>query len=365
MQRPLGLFLIALLLRVGWFVWLPATDPPDTAIYLESGRTLAESGLMSSPLYMPLYPIFLHLFGSATVPVQLGLSAATVCLVYALAKHLWSNANAALFAGWLCAIHPMLIYYANLRLTETLYIFLLVAGLLLLCQRQVLFGCTVLVASNLVRPSLDLVLPLIVGLVAYGWRRSTADVARALPVYALVYVSLMTPWWAHNYSLHGQFVRLNLADGVTAILENNEAFRRGEPDATWSAFEAIDDPVAKNEAMKRAALSYIVANPSVWVVGCFDRLRRFMLPWPNGGVPIAGKLVSASIILTLFLAAGIGLWRARRGILRFAPIAVPMIFVSAIHVATHANERYRLPIDPILCVVAGGAVLRPKASHKV
>ena len=37
----------------------------------------------------------------------------------------------------------------------------------------------------------------------------------------LVYVALMTPWWAYNYARYGQFVRLNLAGGIVLYTGNN------------------------------------------------------------------------------------------------------------------------------------------------
>ena len=76
---------------------------------------------MSSFLYMPLYPVAIHLLGiSGIVWLLILLSTITVYLV---ALAIWNDRNAALLAAGACAVHPVLIYYANAPLTETSFSF--------------------------------------------------------------------------------------------------------------------------------------------------------------------------------------------------------------------------------------------------
>jgi hypothetical protein len=99
-----------------------------------------------------------------------------------------------------------------------------------------------LVLGILVRPTLDLLAPLLVAL--FGWieaRQSTpprvaATVLRRIAIYGLLYVLLMAPWWWHNAHKYGRFVRLNLGDGIVLRMEHNPIFVR---EGFWHQFDFV------------------------------------------------------------------------------------------------------------------------------
>src|SRR3979411_282601 len=134
-----AILLVAFLLRTAWHLTCrQAAATPDTALYIETGSALFATGKMSSFLYMPLYPVAIHLLGgSAIVWLQILLSSWTVYLVYLVALAIWNDRNAALVAAGACAIHPVLINYANAPLTETPFSFLVMLGLLLLYRNKI------------------------------------------------------------------------------------------------------------------------------------------------------------------------------------------------------------------------------------
>ena len=80
----------------------------------------------------PLYPAFIYIiykiFGpnnyNAVRLLQLFLSLASGCLVYSLAKKIFREEKAALFACILFLFYPSLVLFNYLILTETLFIFL-------------------------------------------------------------------------------------------------------------------------------------------------------------------------------------------------------------------------------------------------
>lgn len=354
-----AMVIVGACLRLLWHYLGPASDTPDTAVLIASGDSLFATGQMSSTLYMPLYPIVLHLFGYwGTIWLQLLLSAATVLLVYRLALNVWRDHTAALVSAALCAVHPVLVYYANLHLNETIFIFLLLLGLHLLYRTKIFAASIVLVLANLVRPSLDVILPLIVVASVYAAAKSPplSRVAKDVAIYLMVYVALMTPWWLHNYVLYGQFVRLNLAGGITAILENNKKFEVSKfdwsVDPPWVAFGAIPDPVARDEAMKRAAIDYVWHHPLAWLLNSVDRFVRFITPWPSPTASLIQKVICAAAIIPFLLGAIASLAMLRTRWRKMIPILLPIVFLTALHVATHSSMRYRLPIDPLLIVLA-------------
>jgi len=356
-----AILLVALLLRAAWHLHFGTADPtPDTAVYIETGSALFATGKMSSFLYMPLYPVAIHLLGlSGIVWLQILLSTWTVHLVYRVALAVWNDRNAALVAAGACAIHPVLIYYANAPLTETSFSFLVMLGLLLLYGNKIAVAALVFVLANLTRPTLDLVYPLMFAASALAAEPPLMMLAaRRVAIYLAIYVALMSPWWLHNYGLYGKFVRLDLAGGITAILENSKSFEQHGFDWTvdppWVQFASIADPVERDHAMITAGIRYIFENPGPWLRGVVDRFLRFFTPWPAPTTPVWQKWIISVLTLPIFACAFLSLIFNFRNWRRLLPVVLPVAFVIAAHLATHANIRYRLPIDPLLAVIGAG-----------
>ena len=360
-----AILLVAFLLRVAWHLHFGTADAtPDTAIYIETGSALFATGKMSSFLYMPLYPVAIHLLGmSGIVWLQILLSTWAVHLVYLVALAIWNDRNAALVAAGACAVHPVLVYYANAPLTETSFSFLVMLGLLLLYRNKVALAALVFVLANLTRPTLDLVYPLIFAASALAAEPPLMMLAaKRVAIYLAVYVALMCPWWLHNYALYGKFVRLDLAGGITAILENSKSFEAHGFDWTvdppWEAYGSIADPVERDHAMMTAGIRYIFENPGPWLRGAADRFLRFFTPWPAPVTPVWQKWIISVLTLPIFVCAFLSLVFNFRNWRRLLPVVLPVAFVIAAHLATHANIRYRLPIDPLLAVIGAGFLPR-------
>jgi 4-amino-4-deoxy-L-arabinose transferase-like glycosyltransferase len=366
------LLLIAAGARIALYTFWPNVASPDSAVYIASGNSLFSSGQMSTTVYMPLYPILIHLAGyDGVIWIQIALSVATILLAYWLAITIWKDKGAGLIAALFCAIHPILMYYAIDRLTETLTAFLLILGLVLLYRRQILLASIVLVLLDLTRPTFDYVLPLLVIAATFATESPPrfVTITRRLAIFVATYVVLMSPWWFHNYKMYGQFVRLDLADGVTSILENSGSYERHGLDWSveqpWAPFGGIVDPVSQNDAMRRAAISYIWNNPTRWLQTSLDRLRRFFTPWPSGLTERTTQRVSegaieaitAAVTVPFLGAALVSLLFLRRRWRLMLPLLIPIAFLTAVHAATHALMRYRIPIDPLLIVLASGPLV--------
>ncbi|MCH7720224.1 MAG: glycosyltransferase family 39 protein, partial [Planctomycetes bacterium] len=138
---------------------------------------------------------------------QIFLGVATVAFVYEIGRRLFNSAVGLLAAAWL-AVFPNLIFHTAAFLTETLFMFIVMAALLVLLAddwrerppslaRLAAFG-VLLAASALVRPISLLFLPLVpvVWLVArFGWRRALLDTGVVL-IFA---VAVIAPWSIRNF----------------------------------------------------------------------------------------------------------------------------------------------------------------------
>ncbi len=141
---PVVLFFLAIIPR--WFMALPmffgdATFPQgDDVDYYRLAISFLETGALSNGHWlayrMPLFPLFLSgiylIFGRApqnAYPVMVILAALIPVLTYFLGLNVF-NLKVGLLAGVICALDMHLIYYSDFLLTEPLYVFLVLAGMI-------------------------------------------------------------------------------------------------------------------------------------------------------------------------------------------------------------------------------------------
>lgn len=370
----LGISGLAVALRLGYGLRQTPYDWPDSLVYLDAGLSLLRHGrivsdLATSHFVMPLYPLMLAVLGWDGITYwQAALSACLALVAYRLAYEVFDSRAAARWAAALVALEPLGIFYANQRLTETPFTFVLLLALLALYRGRYGWGSVLLVLSILMRPTLDLLAPLLIavaGMVNDG-RLSLRRTMRRLAIYAVVYATLMAPWWWHNYERYGRFIRLNLGDGVALHVENNPIFVAHGFDwdrlrPVLQEFDGIADPVRRNALHREAAYAFIREDPLRYLVMSLHRLGRFWSPVANHGEPFPfapklGVLVFAMTPL-LLIAAALCVARAKLGQLaRMLPLILVVAYLTTIHALVHAVVRYRVPLMPIVAVLAAGAI---------
>lgn len=367
-------FLLALAARGAYALAQAPVDWPDSHTYFASGLALLALGRVESDLVMPLYPALIALAGWDGVRlVQVVASSALVFVVYGLVRSLGAGRLDARLGALLIAVEPASVFYANQRLTESVFAVLLAAGLLALYRARPALGALLLVTGLLVRPTLDLLLPLLVVVAALLVARradgTRPPVGRWLAIYVLVYVVLMAPWWAHNHAKYGRFVRLNLGDGQVARIEQNPVFVAHGFDwprlrAVQQEFRHVADPVARNAAYRDAARDFALADPVRYAELAWRRLGRFWSPVIDQGSPFTSRRVRwPTFAFTLLLYVGALGWLSTGGDLRrrwaaASPILMVAAYLTLVHVALHAFVRYRFPLTPLLCALAAPGLVQ-------
>lgn len=291
---------LGLAVRLAALLLLPDQKFPDAEAYLTAGRDLFETGTMRVHRYMPLYPIWTYITGGGwTLKVaDIGLAVATIWIVHQLAIDIFRQQRVALLAAFVAALYPHFVFYSVSGLTETAFLFLLSLSFLLLFRKRWLGASVFAVLSILVRPTLDLVMPILICVFVVAVHRGNwRSVALRLMQYAAVYLALMSPWWAHQYVKYDRFVRLNLGDGIVWFAGNHPGNSSGggvERDeaagglakpsdfdaAAVARFAPIADEYEQNEAMKRAAFEYIRENPGRFIEMAGVKFVRFWRLWP-------------------------------------------------------------------------------------
>ncbi len=339
--------------------------------------------------------------------VQVVLSTLSVALVYALGRA-WFGARAGLAAAWLAALYPNLIAFSHYLWSETLFVFWLLLALVALTRSReeppgvgdAVLGGVALGLGALTRGTLFLFLPVLAAWLVWAhrrrWRLALGRAALAVAVATL----LIVPWSVRNTALHGGFVWIDTNAPYNLWRGNGpDTFaHRNDPSTARYRWPLSGIPIAPvdnrtgrrlvDEARRAlgtdtptdleiighardAAWASIRSDPATFLRRVPIRLVDLWNPssflvrhvgvGAYGAVPagLAALLVWAAILsyLVVVALAAAGAWLARRRpetwlVLGFAAT------VSGISAVAFGLTRFRLPVVPLLMVLAGLALAR-------
>lgn len=356
---------VAAVLRVVVAVMLPDQSAllVDAESYRDLARGLIENGVISGDFFqMPLYPAMIALssFGWGQLAIDIVLSVVAVWLVFAIAIELFADRVAALLAAAAAACYPPLIFFAVVGLSETLFIAALLAAFLYWYRGQFAVAAVFAVLAILTRPIFDALAPVMIIVFALAVHRlSVLQTLKHLAVYAAIYCVMLLPWWFNNYRVFGSFVRLTPNLGWVLYAGNNPLNTSGGGnmgvDYDLSAFAKISDPLARDRALRDAALDYISRDPVKFVKMAGLKFVRMWRLWPanEGYASFRVILVSVLSFVPTLILAGFGLFAARARLLRLSPVLLFALGLTAINMVLVGTIRYRLPIEPFLLILAG------------
>jgi hypothetical protein len=394
-----------LVLRVVALVQLHATPfggvlVVDHAYYLDWARAIARGAIVGGdvfemdPGYAYVLAILLRLAGESLVPMRLlSVLAGTATVVVAgfIAWHTFELEEAArrrvaLFAAWLCAVCPVLVYY-DVQVSKTSFAILGLAALVLLAQRARLNPRPVLVAavgfvfslSTIFRANALALAPLLAVQVAWRFPLKAAAVrlfllaAGAAPVFGLAL--------AHNVAAGGQFVLLTAEGGEVFYLGTLKEghgeylrlpFVRPHP---WKEHEDFRAEATRRTGrdLDRAQSSRFwwregweqVKNDPVGWLGLVGRrawllIHAFEIP-DNQSLPFLSAHVGvlwwlspfgAFLLFPLGLAGMVFLGRRE---VRAFPAATAALYIG-VFLLFFVNGRFRAPVIPLFAVYAAGGV---------
>ena len=377
---------------------------PDDSNYLPIATHLHASYLSSSGRFFDLglrrppgYPLFIRavydVFGRHYDPVdaaQLVVSTATVLMVYLLAARLLPRTYA-LLAAALLALDPASIIFANQLMTETLFAFVLTAGLLtavIAYQRSSLWVAAaaglLIGASVLIRPVSEyLPIFLVLGLVLAA-PRSRRPIALLASTALLVGFLLPTGLWAlRNYEKTG-VVLVSTIDGDTmlkfnavgALVESGDSAKAARHDVIVRLDQRLY-PGENAARESRAEFSLGLSIDRMHPVGAFKdwvkgEVRLLVGPArsetdsllsghaSSGSIWLRAVVVleeAMTLVLVVLAVVCVLLLVAGRLVIRelwmLVAVAAYLVVASG---GFAAYSRFRVPIDPIFAVLAASAV---------
>ena len=179
----------------------------------------------------------------------------------------------------------------------------------------------------------------------------------------VAYLILMAPWTAYNYARFGSANPLRGNVGVNLWVGNYPGNRaesyHGLTQSPWHNREELQRLKEMGESAygrlsRDRALGQVLADPIRFLGDTARRASGFWLgEWWSGYEHIRWFYTAGIIVLSVLSA--IGMWRARS--LGVGPImCAVLLFGVPYYLTVHGHGRYRLPIEPLLCLLAALAV---------
>jgi hypothetical protein len=266
----------------------------------------------------------------------------------------------AALAGFGAALYPPFVFMAVVGLSETLFLTLVLAAFYCWYRERFVPAAIAAVLAILTRPAFDLAALFFVAYFSFTMHRlSLGATLRNLAIYGCIYVALMTPWWIHNYQSYGTFVRFNLALGTVLYAGNNPMNKSGGgnigEDYETSQFDHIKDPVARDRALRQAAVKYMIENPRRVIELAGLKFLRMWRLWPHHEA-YSNFLYTLGLILSFapvcFFALVYLIGRGWREIMLISPLLLFIGYYTAVHMLLLGTIRFRLPFEPYLLMFA-------------
>lgn len=400
-----GILLLALGLRLGVGAWLPSDEQslqalPDQQEYLALARgLLSGEGLRFYDerfddtvvaFRTPGYPLFVALFGAQVRAVRVAqafVDTLTVLAAWVLARR-WLSSRQALIAAVLVALHPFLIYFSALLLTETVFTAMLAWGAALLCRPRSsrprtdwlirCGGILLLALTALVRPSGALLAPLLAAGAVYAgatWSGSPnlprrraypleLRAALAAAVGAGLTILVLSAWAWRNHRVLGSWVWTTTNAGHTLYDGFNPA-ATGASDLsglrTMGELRRMNE-VERSDYLAALARRWAAEHPGQSVKLAAVKVARLWSPVPlsaqYGG---DDRYVGAALLymLPLYVLVSIGLLRLALPRSAKVFLLLPAVYFTATHAVSVGSLRYRIPADVPMAVIAASALARP------
>lgn len=380
-SRPvMATFVIALFVRLAFVIaqielqlFDIAFDATDSSLYRSLAGSLAAGkgfvGADGQPTaFVGIgYPLFLAMLFQVSdstlfiALVQSWIGSTTVALIAQTGGAL-GRTKGAWIAGLAAAVYPHLVFWTGYVLTETLYVFLLVAAIAsaIAVLRQgdptTRFGTlsgAVFGAAALVRP---IALGLGILLVAMGLALRSYRKPALFGLAALTLV--MAPWVVRNVTVLGSPV-------ITSTESGYVLWQGNSPDATGGTRGYVDHldftplhlpeemtEVERDAEYRRGALEWMSDNPEDVAALAPKKLWNMWRPVYEGA-SLFNILVTSMTYIPLVVLSILGLYRVRRH-----PIGILLITAVSYHLVVHGLVtgmiRFRLPVEALLLIAVAG-----------
>jgi 4-amino-4-deoxy-L-arabinose transferase-like glycosyltransferase len=311
-------------------------------------------------------------------------------LAYRIGRYLFSSV-VGLAAAILTAVYSYFVYYSATLMTEPFYI-IAILGSLWISMVMVREEKSVNGESPEREPASRLLLAILLGLslgsavllrqlfllfvpvlFLWIWWASGRKYLKNLVLSGVVILIMVIPFTVFNYSRFNRFVLLNTNAGYALFWSNHPIYGTkfvpiltpdmgNYHDLIPPELLSLDEAALDQELLKRG-IGFIIQDPVRIALLSVSRIPSYFMFWPSsnsGMVSNVARVTSFGIMWPFML---YGLYRsfvARDKPIIKQPLFLPYLFMfiySVIHILSWTLVRYRLPVDAILVVFAGLAIV--------
>ncbi len=379
---------IAFLLRSYWALFVPIIPVSDSNAYDVLAQNIASGDCFCWTPGEPtaywavgtaaLYALIYSVAGHSYVPIvvlNIAVGVGSVALAMSLAKR-WLGPVPALLTGWVLAFWPLLIQFTTILASEMLFNFCVLAAFWFAnapgwkwLSRATAAGIA-LAAAAYVRPVVLLLVPFLFlqeGLV----EKRLARAAAACAVSCLVMMALILPWSLRNFQVFDRFVLVSTNAGANFWMGNN-------PHSTGHYMPEPETGIAneadRNIYLEKKAWEYIRQEPLEFVARTLKKAallhdrESIGVAWNEEGlmerfghgVLMPLKLISNGYWWFMLACAGYGLIafsreRTWQEFLALPPLTI-WVYYAALHSVTVIGDRYHVPSDPFVAMLAAFAI---------
>jgi 4-amino-4-deoxy-L-arabinose transferase-like glycosyltransferase len=360
--------------------WWPAT--------LANAPTAHWSYLYTSYLIL-VYALFAKSALAARIIQAVLTGLAHPYLAYLIGREVFSPATG-LVAAALTAVYTYFIYYSASLMTEPFYLVLILTSLWLAIRLArsgaepalqtgrsrhpawilgLALGIS-LGAVVLLRQLFMLIIPFIF---LWVWWASRRKQIWPLVLSGLVIVAMIVPFTFFNYLRFDRFVLLNTNAGYAFFWANHPIYgTHFVPILTPEMGSYADlipkellslDEAALDQALLKRGFEFIIQDPVRYFLLSLSRIPAYFMFWPSvrsSSVSNLARVGGFGLLLPFML---YGLYRSAVSWVRpylDQPVMLLYLFVgvyTAVHLLSWALVRYRLPVDAVLVLFAGLALV--------
>jgi 4-amino-4-deoxy-L-arabinose transferase-like glycosyltransferase len=372
----------------GWWPGTAANEPTAHWSFLYTGYLLVVYGIFGAQ------PLVARLLQSLLVGILMPL------LLYRISLRTFAGAVAhgrffaadpslrraqqiGLVSAAISAVYAYLFYYAAALITETFYICAILWSFdlaLQIAQRPaaatwrtwLLLGLA-LAITVLLRQLFLIFVPF---LLLWLWWAGRPRPFFKLGIPLVVILLLMLPWTIRNYYAFDTFVPLNTNSGYAFFWGNHPRYGTQFipilPPGEYGRMIPQElraqnlNEAEMDSALLSEALKFIIADPVRYIRLSISRIPSYFIFWPSADsstVSNVSRVLSFGLFLPFML---FGLFLSLRPQQRtfgvwlqtpFVLFYLFMLFYTGIHLLTWTLVRYRIPVDAVLILFAGWALV--------
>jgi 4-amino-4-deoxy-L-arabinose transferase-like glycosyltransferase len=382
---------IAIMLRVAWALLIPVIPISDSVAYDTFAQNIWQHGTYGWTEDKPtafwpvgtsaIYSVLFMLFGygyTTIVTLNIICTVAIIFLTRALCDRFFENKHIGIYSALAIALWPTLILYTTILASELPYMAVLMAAFYLLTNKNTHI-ITLGISSGILFAIAYYIRPLAIIVFAIGafylcvyTNNKRVSILRS-GLSLLVLALLVSPWAYRNYQLYDAFIPMSTNGGSTLWMGNQPGTNGGYA-STPKALAHLDEHL-RNQTLKKEALDYIQQEPVAFLTRTLTKFIQFHLretigvSWNEKGIiqvlgekallplkVITQSYWSAFLLLALF---GIMIMIKQKGFWRtaFHPFILMWASTAGIHAIIVSQDRYHIPITPIVSAFAVYAVI--------